>query len=166
MIFLHHRAASSGRDAEKSGRKCSEWSFTVQNDIGRRLGWRMGGQNTWTTHQRLHFLHPSEVQAAKDGVKAERHRPQKLRHRTDKNKNQAASGSAALPPSPGGLRDNELCRRKVDHFLPGEITMVTDDEYITWCGAGDVQSFDLKSAAELNKSTEWSTDSVTRMFMF
>lgn len=64
---------------------------------------------------------------------------------------------AALQPSlppPGGLRDNELCRRKVDHFLPGEITMVTDDEYITWCGAGDVQSFDLKSAAELNKSTE------------
>lgn len=87
------------------------------------------------------------MQAAKDGVKAERHRPQKLRHRTDKNKNRAASGSAALPP-------NELCRRKVDHFLPGEITMVTDDEYITWCGSGDVQSFDLKSAAELNKPTE------------
>lgn len=40
-----------------------------------------------------------------------------------------------------------------DRFLPGEITMVTDDEYITWSGAGDVQSFDLKSAAELNKST-------------
>lgn len=73
---------------------------------------------------------------------------------TEQTKTRAASGSAALPPSPGGLRDNELCRRKVDHFLPGEITIVTDDEYITWCGSGDVQSFDLKSAAELNKSTE------------
>lgn len=50
------------------------------------------------THE-LHtrdFLHPSEVQAAKDGVKAERHRPQKLRHRTDKNKTEL---QAALQPS-------------------------------------------------------------------